>query len=106
MVSERFENALRSSVVDAMKPNRRPQKGDPILKRLKSETVTIKEMSAPRVKFPLKAILKLPLRTFKSAKPTRVAMKAFGVPRIRVVNNGDNSPNVITPMHAMIAAVY
>ena len=101
-----MEKISRSSVADAMKPNRSPQNGDPILKRLKSETVTIKEISAPRVKCPLNAIVKLPLRTFKSAMPTRVAIKAFGVPRIRAVNNGDNKPNEITPMHAMIAAVY
>ncbi len=99
-------NASLSSAADAMKPNKSPQNGAPMLKRLNSETVTINEIRAPREKCPLNAIVKLPLRTFKRAIPTRVAIKAFGVPRIRAVNSGDNSPNAITPMHAIIAAVY
>ena len=89
-----------------MKPNRSPQKGEPIFKRVTSDIVTIKDIVAPRVKCPLKATEKLRLRTFRRAMPTRVAMNAFGVANIRAVNKGDNRPKTITPMQTRIAAVY
>ena len=92
--------------MEVIKPSRSPQKGEPIFKRMKSEIVTIKEMSAPRVKCPLKAAEKLLLRTFKRAIPIRVAINAVGVASIRVVTIGEINPNIITPKHTRVAAVY
>ena len=76
------------------------------MKSVNSDIVTIKEIIAPREKCPLKAIVKLLFKTFKTAMPTSVLMNAFGVAKMRAVNNGDNRPKPITPMHTRIAAVY
>ena len=65
----------------------------------------MKAIRAPWENLPPNAAVKLLFRTFKIAIPASVAMNAFGVASISEINNGEQTPNAIIPMHAKIAAV-
>ena len=65
----------------------------------------MKAIRAPWGNLPPNAVVKLFFRTLKIAIPASVAMNALGVASISEINNGENTPNAIIPMHANIAAV-
>ena len=86
-------------------PPIKPQNGDPIFKKTKSDIVIRKAINAPKEQFPENATMKVFFKTSKRAIPPNVDINAGGHVVIKPVKNGEKIPNTMQSKENIIAPV-
>ena len=86
-------------------PPSNPQKGDPILRKTKSDIVIRKDTSAPSEKLPEKAAINVFFKTINNAIPPREAMKPGGQEEMNPVKKGEKIPKVMQSKEKTIPLV-
>jgi hypothetical protein len=98
-------NYFLSNIFVIITPDTKPQNGDPIFKKTKSDIVIKKAIKAPKEQLPEKATIKVFFKTSSKAIPPNVEINAGGQVVIKPVKKGEKIPNIIHNKENIIAPV-